>query len=293
MMDSRAATASSEAMPHRSRNFATFYQTSSYAQFPQEHRFDAISGLRCFIVDQQPHNFTDAACPDWVLGLPLQAGCPTRFDFGDGWQRARRGRGDCLLVPPHTQVRYEVSGPTRLLVVTWPEGSLAALHPEIFEDEQARLGGMVSRYFKNVAVESICRAIWLELARNDPASRLLLDTALAQLAAALMRCESRQREGNRVSRAELRRSIAFIEDNLTADLSLAEVAAASGLSVFHFSRLFRSEIGRSPYRFIQDRRLALANSLIAKGNKSLEEVASAAGFGNVRRMREARRKQIA
>lgn len=267
------------------RSFAEFYRSSAYSQFPQEHRSHAWSGFKAFIVDQKPHDFTDIASSDWVLGLPLRASCPTRFDYGDGWRQRQRGRGDFLLVPPGTEVRYEITGPTRLLVLTWAAGMLTDLDAELFADEENALRPLIGRYFKNNVVESVCRALWAEMARSDAASRLLLDSASSQLAGSLLRCVARQTEKTTHRRIEVRRVLAYIEGSLERDLSLKELSLVAGLSLFHFAREFQAQMGDSPYRFIQKRRAERSWRLMGRKDMTADEVARKSGFSSVRSMR--------
>lgn len=270
---------------HNALSFADFYKSSAYAQFPQEHRSHLWSGFRAFVVNQQAHDFTDLPSSDWVLGLPLRAACPTRFDYGDGWKQRKRDRGDFLLVPPGTEVRYEIAGPTRLLVLTWAGGTLTNLDDELFADEAAALGPLVGRYFKCNGVEAVCRSIWVEMARTDDASRLFLDSALSQLAGSLLRCAARHREKSTHRRIEVRRVVAHIEDNLEKELSLKDLAAMAGLSLFHFAREFQAQVGDPPYRFIQKRRTERCLQLMQRKDLSPEEIARRSGFTSVRTMR--------
>jgi AraC family transcriptional regulator len=267
--------------------FADFYRQSQYGRFPQEHRGTSNGSMRAFIVDQQAHSFTDPACDEWILGLPLRASCMTRFDFGDGWRRSRRGRGDALLVPPRTEVRYEITGPTRLLIVTWNDADLRALDQDLFGGEKLPFRAMTNRYVRNVLVERVCKGIWYDLAMQDDASRIFLDAALLQLAGSLLRCSSmieRQQPGKR---GDIRRAVEFIRENYTRDLSLAEIATEARLSVFHFAREFRLEIGQSPYSYLQSRRLEAAEALLRRPEVDLDDVAQRSGFQNVRRLRAA------
>lgn len=267
------------------RSFADFYKSSAYSQFPQEHRSHPKSCFSAFVVDQKAHDFTDIASSDWVLGLPLRAACPTRFNYGDGWRQQQRNRGDFLLVPPGTEVRYEIAGPTRLLVLTWASGVMTDLDAELFADEKAALGPLIGRYFKNNSIEYVCRAIWIEMVRSDDASRLFLDSALSQLGGTLLRCAAKQTEKVAHRRIEIRRVLGFIEENLTRDLSLKDLSDVAGLSLFHFAREFHSQVGDSPYRFLQKKRAERALSLMARKELSGEDVARQSGFASVRAMR--------
>ncbi|AMJ59645.1 hypothetical protein AXW83_04400 [Bosea sp. PAMC 26642] len=267
------------------RSFADFYRSSGYSQFPQEHRTHVWSQLHGFVVSQQPHDFTDIASTDWVLGLPLKAACPTRFNYGDGWKQRPRSRGDFLLVPPGTEVRYEIAGPTRLMVLTWSGGLLTDLDDELFANEEAALRPLIGHYFKNNVLEAACRSLWIELARTDDASRLFLDSAVTHLAGSLLRCAARHRERSTYRRIEVRRVLAYIEDNLETDLSLTELSALAGLSLFHFAREFQAQVGVSPYRFIQQRRTQRCLRLMETKDLPIEEIARRSGFASIRSMR--------
>ncbi len=267
--------------------FAEFYRTSAYGRFPQEHRSSERLGLKAFVVDQQAHDLTDAPCRDWVLGLPIRANSASRFNYGDGWRRARRARGDILLVPPATEVGYSYEGPTKLLVMTWDAALLERLDPEAFRNSEERLRPLFARYFKNAPIEMACRAIWLELVRTDPAARLMLDAAITQLAAALLRAADIKAAMPSRSRADIRRALAYIDAHFRQDISLADLAREANLSVFHFAREFRLQTGASPYQYVQRTRALAARRALTSGHAGLETVASTTGFGSVRRMREA------
>ncbi len=267
--------------------FSDFYRTSRYGRFPQEHRSTTNGILRAFIVDQQPHDFTDEPCQDWVLGLPMRASCATRFDYGDGWRRSRRGKGDLLLVPPNTEVKYEVQGPTRLLVVTWSDDALRAVDAEIFGGPDMAFRSLFERYVRNVMVERVCKAIWHDLAIPDEAARIFLDAAIVQLAGSLLRCASLVECQRPVRRADIRRAVAFIQENYTRDISLAEIAAEADLSMFHFSRAFRLQMGQSPFSYVQSRRLEAAEAMLKQPQVDLDDIARRSGFQNVRRLRAA------
>lgn len=58
----------------------------------------------------------------------------------------------------------------------------------------------------------------------------------------------------------------FIDENLTANLSLENIAIQSGISKYHFIRVFKSAFGISPYQYQKRKRLELAKSELIKGN---------------------------
>jgi AraC-like DNA-binding protein len=75
------------------------------------------------------------------------------------------------------------------------------------------------------------------------------------------------------------RILQYIDDHLTEDLSVDQIAEQFYLSKFHMMRLFRSGTGTSVGTYILHRRLMLARDLIA-GGMSATESCFRSGFGS-------------
>ena len=75
----------------------------------------------------------------------------------------------------------------------------------------------------------------------------------------------------------MQRALQHIEQHLGQPLSLAELAALAGLSVWRFATVFRQQMGLSPHRYICRLRVELAQALIRAGMPPAT-VASEAGF---------------
>ncbi|MEM1436410.1 MAG: AraC family transcriptional regulator [Pseudomonadota bacterium] len=82
---------------------------------------------------------------------------------------------------------------------------------------------------------------------------------------------------DRTGRA-LQSAVDFIEDNLSRDLALADIAASAHLSVFHFARLFRSQTGMSPLGYLRARRFSQATRSLRETALPIAEVAQRCGF---------------
>lgn len=78
----------------------------------------------------------------------------------------------------------------------------------------------------------------------------------------------------------IRRAIDFIEANFTENLSMLDIAAASGLSVSSLSGHFRQATGHTPYAFVIERRVAHAETLLRNTDLPIAEIALAAGFAD-------------
>jgi AraC family transcriptional regulator len=78
----------------------------------------------------------------------------------------------------------------------------------------------------------------------------------------------------------LRRVLAYIEDNLSEDLSLSAISAVAGLSASHCQRTFHNAVGLSVHRYVIQRRVERAKHLLADKRLPISEVAFAVGFSH-------------
>ena len=82
-------------------------------------------------------------------------------------------------------------------------------------------------------------------------------------------------------------ALAFAKQNLSASLSVEQLAKVACLSPRQFSRVFRTETGLSPAKAIENLRLEAARLMLEQGRIPVEEIAGATGFGDRERMRRA------
>lgn len=61
------------------------------------------------------------------------------------------------------------------------------------------------------------------------------------------------------------RVVVFIEEHLEEPLSLDRMADEANLSKYHFSRLFREEVGQSPWAYVREERVKKAKTLLEQG----------------------------
>ena len=102
---------------------------------------------------------------------------------------------------------------------------------------------------------------------------------------------------------------AYISEHCSEKLTLEEVAARSGYSKYHFSRIFKEHTGMSFYDFYLRQRMLLCRQLLNEMTLPITEVASRSGFSSLatfnrvfkqyegvtpsqyRRLRQARRRE--
>ncbi len=81
-----------------------------------------------------------------------------------------------------------------------------------------------------------------------------------------------------VSASIIEDTIAYINENLTANLSLDKLAQQASLSPFYFSRLFKKETGFSPHGYIITTRINNAKYLLKSTSDTIKDICFCTGF---------------
>lgn len=77
-----------------------------------------------------------------------------------------------------------------------------------------------------------------------------------------------------------RRVLSYINDNICRSLTLAELAGAANLSIYHFCRKFKNRMGVTPAQYVTGRRVNLAKHLLRSTSHSLVVVSMSCGFSS-------------
>lgn len=76
------------------------------------------------------------------------------------------------------------------------------------------------------------------------------------------------------------RAVEFIETHLRGEISVAEMAASTGYSLFHFVRTFNRVVKHTPYDYLIRRRLSEAAHALTFKNRRITDIAQDYGFNN-------------
>jgi transcriptional regulator GlxA family with amidase domain len=88
-------------------------------------------------------------------------------------------------------------------------------------------------------------------------------------------------------REPLRELQQWIADHLSSDLSVTTLADRVAMSPRHFARVFATELGMTPARFVELQRVEAARRRLEESTDSVDEVAATCGFGGAEVMRRA------
>jgi AraC family transcriptional regulator len=80
--------------------------------------------------------------------------------------------------------------------------------------------------------------------------------------------------------ATLTRAKAFLNDEMSRNPGVAELSAAVGMNVHHFSRMFKRSTGLAPHQYLGNIRFERAKRLLAEGRSPIIEIAFEIGYAN-------------
>jgi AraC-like DNA-binding protein len=109
----------------------------------------------------------------------------------------------------------------------------------------------------------------------------LFPAVVAALIERLRQIRSAAGDLSRARSAAVRAAATYVRDHYRDPISLADAAAAAGVSGAHLARAWRTEIGCSVGEALKSLRLAEAKRLLADGNRTVLDVALTCGFGSV------------
>ncbi len=124
-----------------------------------------------------------------------------------------------------------------------------------------------------------------EAAQNGCGKSLMLDCFETQFVIQLLRdfkldSKSDKKLDSHVNKNAIRLSVEFIEEYYNTNISLDELANVANMSKFHFIRIFKQVVGKTPYEYIIFKRIKEAESLLNTNALNISEIAKLCGFVN-------------
>ena len=138
------------------------------------------------------------------------------------------------------------------------------------------------------------RGIGEEIQGRSPLSGLLVESYISTIFVQLLRRQRyipSVRKGG-LAPASLNKVLEKIDEDLTLDLSLSQLAGLAGLSIPHFCRAFKQTLGYPPYAFIVHRRIDRAKEYLRHSSMTVTEIAFACGFSNSSHFSNAFRREV-
>jgi AraC family transcriptional regulator len=223
------------------------------------------------------------ALSDYMIVFYEEGVTPMHRRCQGGWQSELVGPGSVSLLTQAAPSHWRWSERIRVSHLYVSPAAVAAVAAEVFERdiETVELFDML-----NVHDPMLCHiaaALDEERREGGAGGRLYVDALRTQACVHIIRNYANVEFRSRVapgglSRAQRRRIVDFIEDNIGQAINLAEIAAVAQLGIFHLSKRFRAEFGCAPHTFVMRCRIEHAKRALSKTSLPLATVAENAGF---------------
>lgn len=166
----------------------------------------------------------------------------------------------------------------------------ATLRQELGARNWDQLGEDV--YFRDDDIAGYLRQ-WTRLLQQAEGDALYEEALGLVTVLAIYRSSARiSGEARPLGRTTVTLIVDFIEQNLSRNITLSELAAIANLSRFHFSRAFKATTGETPYQHVLRRRIERAKVLLAHSHLSLQDIAITVGFHDASHFQRAFRMRV-
>jgi AraC family transcriptional regulator len=191
--------------------------------------------------------------------------------------------GSMIVLPAGTRDRLRWAGPSERLLLSLRSSEIARLAEETTGSPEVNFSPQWS------ATDSGLRNLLMEMGRQVqdgwPLGSLYANLLSLDLQHHLLRkyagggYKSPVIKGG-LPRPQLRRAMEFMNERLTTDLHLDEIAEELEISPFHFARAFRGSTGQTPHQYLLDRRMDEAKALLKHSMEPVGEIAVRCGFNS-------------
>ena len=181
--------------------------------------------------------------------------------------------GSTVLLDCYNRHRYCAVMPTEFVYIHFDGNNARAFYEEISRN---RSRVFRNTYFKKQSEKllQLCASIKNGEMPSEGEISVLIHTVLCEL------CEESAAEYAFRYSPVVRRLLRYIDENYSSKISIPALAGECNLSTQHMSRLFRKEIGISPYAYILEKRMSTARELLAFSDCTIEEAAERVGYSS-------------
>lgn len=238
-----------------------------------------------FQLRKDPPGVLDVPELDNIL-LSIHLGAPAKMACRRDGRRfiGTAVHGDIDIIPANTASRWEMFDDNdTALLLSLPQTLIAAIARESGADP-AKIEIRNRFQIRDSQLETLSWAVKKELELGCPSGRLYLDGLGLAIASRVITQHSSLTKSARVAEGltdrRLKQVLSFIEENLSEDLSLEQIAAVARVSASHLKSVFRKAMGTSVHQYVIQRRVELAKSMLQQDDHSMTEIALAAGFAH-------------
>lgn len=255
--------------------------------FSAEHARTAASQLRSGVLVER-HTVEAGEIPSHEhldFCLHLQTRGAAGFEWWSQGKNAieRTSPGSMILVAPGTRDRLHWQGRSERLILSIPSSWLRGL------EEQSGVRSLsefsTKWAFEDPVLKNLMQEMGRQVGEGWPLGGLYADLLAMSLGRQLLLRHaanpvSAQEQKGGLTALKLRRALEYINQHLSEDVKIEEVAREVEQSAFHFAHAFRNSTGYTPYQYLMDQRMARARQLLKSTDLPVQDIASLTGFGS-------------
>lgn len=263
----------------RAASFEEWLRTGRLAPYVTA-RKSAGEGIKLFEAAQPAGDMSDPATSSMVLIQILSDGVRQRSDLGGGKRESIAHAGSLALCPPDFASDIEVFVPHRIRIFALERDHFGDVLQEAWPGRDALdFGRLHQAPFTLRHVGPLLDRLWADAADRG-GGRLFAEGAalqvLAMLAEQAERAEAPAKGG--LAAWAQRRVREYLNEDYAADISLDALAGLTGLSKFHFTRMFKQSMGVPPYAYLRRIRVEQAQRLLVSTELPVIEIGAAVGY---------------
>lgn len=189
--------------------------------------------------------------------------------------------GEAFLVPGGVEHTTWFDAPTRAGALALGDGMVEQLADALGRRATTLEAGVL---VGPLPIATLGRALRIEASNAEAGHLHAIESIAETMTIAMIRSAATQPGRVFAGDPRIRSAIERVHASYADPIQVDDLAAAAGMSRFHFSRLFRDATGHSPYQYLLHTRIERAAERLRGGSgASVTEVAFSVGFGDLGR----------
>jgi AraC family transcriptional regulator len=225
------------------------------------------------------------ALHDYMVVVYKEGATPMHRRCDGGWLTETCGPGNVSMLTHAAQSHWRWSEPIEVTHLYLSPGAVTDVAAEVFERDISDVELLDVLKAEDAVLSNLSAALTHELKESGIGGRLYVDALKNQACVHILRNyagvvlpEPDTRGGLSCPQRVIVQQ--YVEENIDRNISLAELANLTRLSVFHFTRKFRTEFGCPPHAYVIQRRLEHAKRQLARKDVALKCIAASCGFSD-------------
>jgi AraC family transcriptional regulator len=213
---------------------------------------------------------------DLVLALHRQGGCEVRALWNGEWSERQSSPGLITAIPPQRESAFQVDGEVSFETVHIPTRRIRTVaRRHSLDNRMPDFRFAFHDHYVGACVEAIVGEARSPRPKSEELIQAVTESLLLHL---LLRSSLAACAFGPQTSAPIERGRALIEASVGRGLTINELAEEAGISRSHFIRRFRAETGVSPHRYLSQRRIDKAKTMLLETDMELVDIALDLGF---------------